>query len=186
MIGAVWFDTGPTESSRLLLVVHHLAVDGVSWRIILTDLAAAWQDILQDRRPEPEPVGTSLRGWAEYLAQEALTPRRVEELPVWRDMLHRERRTLAPRPLDPVLDTFATRRTFSLRAPVARTQSRTHSAPRPVRSPSATAARVVNRTSGFLSPIACLLVPSIASPRIGLDGDLRNGHASSRTGNTRP
>src|SRR5690606_24085706 len=38
----VWFDTGPEEPGRLLVVVHHLAVDGVSWRVLLPDLAAAW------------------------------------------------------------------------------------------------------------------------------------------------
>src|SRR4051812_43506209 len=34
-------DLGPARSSRLLLVVHHLAVDGVSWRILLEDLETA-------------------------------------------------------------------------------------------------------------------------------------------------
>ena len=130
MLSAVWFDTGVTESSRLLLVVHHLAVDGVSWRILLTDLATAWQAIAQDRRPELEPVGTSVRGWAEYLSSEATAPSRVEELPVWRELLHRERRPLAPRPLDPVVDTFATRRTFSFRAPVPRTRALLNDIPR--------------------------------------------------------
>ena len=32
-------------AGRLLLVIHHLAVDGVSWRILVPDLAAAWAAI---------------------------------------------------------------------------------------------------------------------------------------------
>src|SRR5690606_27063542 len=39
---AVWFDRGPHLRGRLLLVAHHLVVDGVSWRILLPDLAQAY------------------------------------------------------------------------------------------------------------------------------------------------
>ena len=35
----------PTDAGRLLLTIHHLAVDGVSWRILVPDLAAAWAAI---------------------------------------------------------------------------------------------------------------------------------------------
>ena len=41
MMQAVWFDAGAEQSGRLWLSIHHLAVDGVSWRILLPDLAAA-------------------------------------------------------------------------------------------------------------------------------------------------
>ena len=37
---------------RLLLVVHHLAVDGVSWRILAQDLATAWDAIERRRKPD--------------------------------------------------------------------------------------------------------------------------------------
>ena len=42
MLQAVWFDAGGMRPGRLLLMIHHLAVDGVSWRILVPDLAAAW------------------------------------------------------------------------------------------------------------------------------------------------
>ena len=45
MLQAVWFDAGPQAAGRLLLTIHHLAVDGVSWRILVPDLAAAWAAI---------------------------------------------------------------------------------------------------------------------------------------------
>ncbi len=41
MLQAVWFDAGEDDAGRLLLTIHHLAVDGVSWRILLPDLKAA-------------------------------------------------------------------------------------------------------------------------------------------------
>src|SRR5262249_33704223 len=45
MVQAVWFDAGVHRSGRLLLSIHHLAVDGVSWRILVPELAAAWAAI---------------------------------------------------------------------------------------------------------------------------------------------
>ena len=45
MVQAVWFDAGADAAGRLLLMIHHLAVDGVSWRILVPDLAAAWATV---------------------------------------------------------------------------------------------------------------------------------------------
>ena len=42
LVRAAWFDLGPGRPGRLLLAIHHLAVDGVSWRILLEDLLAAY------------------------------------------------------------------------------------------------------------------------------------------------
>ena len=42
MVQAVWLDAGARAPGRLLLSIHHLVVDGVSWRILVPDLAAAW------------------------------------------------------------------------------------------------------------------------------------------------
>ncbi|MET7415030.1 amino acid adenylation domain-containing protein [Streptomyces rubiginosohelvolus] len=73
------------QPGRLLLVVHHLAVDGVSWRILLDDLAQAWGDIEQDRAPQLQPVATSFRGWAHALRRQTAT--RDAELPLWEEIL---------------------------------------------------------------------------------------------------
>lgn len=55
MVRAVWFDAGPEEPGRLLLLGHHLAVDGVSWRILVPDLAEAWQAVSENRSPRRSP-----------------------------------------------------------------------------------------------------------------------------------
>ncbi|WP_416963483.1 amino acid adenylation domain-containing protein, partial [Streptomyces sp. Agncl-13] len=39
MVRMLWFPT----ARRLLVVVHHLVVDGVSWRVLVGDLAVAWE-----------------------------------------------------------------------------------------------------------------------------------------------
>ena len=74
MVQAVWFDAGMHEPGRLLLTIHHLAVDGVSWRILVPDLAAAWEAIASGRPPVLAPRGTSLRGWARRLANSRAGP----------------------------------------------------------------------------------------------------------------
>ncbi|MFF3525449.1 amino acid adenylation domain-containing protein [Streptomyces rubiginosohelvolus] len=79
---------------RLLLVVHHLAVDGVSWRILLDDLAQAWSDSEQGRTPQLPPVTTSFRSWAHTLRRQ--TAARTAELPLWDDILAAPDRLPAP------------------------------------------------------------------------------------------
>ncbi|HEV3295819.1 MAG TPA: amino acid adenylation domain-containing protein, partial [Streptosporangiaceae bacterium] len=42
MVRVVWLDRGPELAGRVVLVAHHLVVDGVSWRVLDADLAAAY------------------------------------------------------------------------------------------------------------------------------------------------
>ncbi|MFE4534669.1 amino acid adenylation domain-containing protein [Streptomyces scopuliridis] len=117
MVQAVWFDAGPAAPGRLLLVVHHLVVDGVSWRILLPDLADAWAEVAAGRTPELAPVGTSLRTWAQRLTEAAQDAERVGELETWLDVLGESDPLLTPEPLDPGRDVTATARTLSLVLP---------------------------------------------------------------------
>ena len=72
---AVLFDRG--EEGRILFVaLHHLVVDGVSWRIILEDLDRACAQALAGEPVQLGPRGTSFQGWARaleaYAASEAM------------------------------------------------------------------------------------------------------------------
>ncbi|MGW3210312.1 non-ribosomal peptide synthase/polyketide synthase, partial [Streptomyces sp. NPDC001135] len=118
MVQAVWFDAGPDTLGRLLLIVHHLVVDGVSWRILTPDLMAAYEALATGRQPELEPVWTSFRAWARGLAAAATAPGRAAELPVWTGMLagHSED-PLGARALDPARDTAATARRLARTLP---------------------------------------------------------------------
>ncbi|QKW37354.1 amino acid adenylation domain-containing protein [Actinomadura sp. NAK00032] len=111
MAQLVWFDAGPGASGRLLLTLHHLVVDGVSWRILLPDLVTAWAG------GTLEPVPTSFRRWAQRLAAEASDPARTAELPLWEDVLATPDPVLGARPLDPAADTFGTARHLTLGLP---------------------------------------------------------------------
>ncbi len=83
MVQAVWFDGGDDVAGRLMLVAHHLVIDGVSWRILLPDLAAACAAAAGGREADLAAEGTSFRHWAVALAQDADSPQRRAELGWW-------------------------------------------------------------------------------------------------------
>ena len=114
MVQAVYFDAGPDRPGRVLVVVHHLVVDGVSWRILLPDLEAAWEAAAAGRTPDLQPVHTSFRHWSQQLTQHAT--QRHTELPLWQDILNHPDPQLGHRPLDPRTDTWASaeHRSFTL------------------------------------------------------------------------
>ncbi|MFC5104398.1 amino acid adenylation domain-containing protein [Kibdelosporangium philippinense] len=95
----VWFDTGD-RPGRLLVLLHHLVVDGASWGVLVPELAELW-----DGRELP-PVGTSFREWATGLQEAARA--KTPELALWREMLAGPDPLLGTRRLDPAVDTRAT------------------------------------------------------------------------------
>ncbi|THA36137.1 amino acid adenylation domain-containing protein [Streptomyces sp. A1277] len=127
---AVWGDAGPRARGRLLLVVHHLAVDAVSWRILAEDLAHAWQAATRatDAGTVPDPATalpaatTSYRRWAQLIAAEANGTARQAELPLWEEALKTPDPQLGYRPLDPYLDTADGTRTLVAHLPATWTK----------------------------------------------------------------
>ncbi|MGA4841736.1 amino acid adenylation domain-containing protein [Streptomyces sp. G45] len=113
------------DSARLLLVVHHLAVDGVSWRVLLPDLRAAYEALAAGGTPHLDAVPTSYRRWAQALAEEARSARRVAELPLWQAQSAggQDAAALGSRPVDPARDTHATARTLRVELPADRTRA---------------------------------------------------------------
>jgi non-ribosomal peptide synthase protein (TIGR01720 family) len=67
LLQVVWFEMGKGSSDRLLIVVHHLAVDGVSWRVLLEDLQTVYRQAVENRPIQLPPKTTSFRQWAERL-----------------------------------------------------------------------------------------------------------------------
>ncbi|MEU2561069.1 amino acid adenylation domain-containing protein [Streptomyces longispororuber] len=104
----VWAAPDAARAGRLALVLHHLVVDGVSWRILLPDLAAAWVRVRAGRAPELPPVGTSARRWAHALAADAYSADRAAELSYWKDVVDGPDPLLGSRRLEPRRDTAAT------------------------------------------------------------------------------
>ncbi|MFI5572519.1 amino acid adenylation domain-containing protein, partial [Streptomyces sp. NPDC051740] len=123
MLQAVWLDRGPHAPGRLLLLADHLVVDGVSWRIIVSDLAEAWQAAAAGRTPELAPVGTSFRHWATALHTVATDPAPTDQLAHWADTLRAGEQPLGTDTLDPARDTHATSGSLTLTLPADVTEA---------------------------------------------------------------
>ncbi len=80
---AALFRSGGEVGERLLLTAHHLIVDGVSWRVLLEDLATAYRQLAAGAVPELPAKTTSWKHWAERLAGHARSPELATELPYW-------------------------------------------------------------------------------------------------------
>ncbi|MFF2642385.1 amino acid adenylation domain-containing protein [Streptomyces niveus] len=67
MLRAVW----RREARQLVVAVHHVVIDGVSWRILMDDLATAWRQFTSGAPVDLPPVGTSFRRWTQLLERAA-------------------------------------------------------------------------------------------------------------------
>ncbi|WDD94211.1 amino acid adenylation domain-containing protein [Burkholderia sp. FERM BP-3421] len=75
----------PDGATRLYLAIHHLIVDGVTWRVLLDDLDAAYRAAAERRAVRLASTGASASQWAARLARAARDPHGpfAAELPGW-------------------------------------------------------------------------------------------------------
>ncbi|HEY0419820.1 MAG TPA: condensation domain-containing protein, partial [Acetobacteraceae bacterium] len=123
MVQAVWFDAGAARPGRLWLAIHHLAVDGVSWRILVPDLASAWQAISMGQAVALAPRGTSFRRWAEALAAHARDGRVTQEVSYWNGELRKPSLLLVDDRLDAGRDSLGSAGHLTLTLPAAVTEA---------------------------------------------------------------
>ena len=85
--GPIWrvvsFNLGVNQPGKLLVVVHHLAVDGVSWRPLLEDLETAYTQIAEGREPKLPAKTASFKRWAAELLEYAKSDVLKEESSYW-------------------------------------------------------------------------------------------------------
>ncbi|HKH47664.1 MAG TPA: condensation domain-containing protein, partial [Thermoanaerobaculia bacterium] len=97
LLRALLFALGAEAESRLLLAIHHLAVDGVSWRVLLEDLQTAYAQALRGAAIALPAKTTSFRQWAARLAEHARSAAVRRELSWWLDQPWS---AVAPLPVD--------------------------------------------------------------------------------------
>ncbi|WP_069161467.1 non-ribosomal peptide synthetase [Nocardia altamirensis] len=108
---------------RLGVLVHHIAVDGVSWRVLLDDLAAAYDLAAAGSPLALPPVPTSFRRWAQSLEELGRTGHFDAQLPYWRETARRSgTHALAARALDERRDLAATAETMTVEVPAEITE----------------------------------------------------------------
>ena len=106
-VRAVWLSGIHQQEQVLLLTVHHLAVDVVSWHIIVGDLTEAWRAVTAGTAPEMLPEHTSYRRWSELMWQRAASPAVGDQLEYWAAKVREPDPALGVRHPDPTRDTWS-------------------------------------------------------------------------------
>ncbi|WP_156658176.1 condensation domain-containing protein, partial [Mycobacterium kyorinense] len=100
MLSALWV----ASTGQLVVIIHHLAIDGVSWRIVLEDINIAWAQHRGGGQVMLPATGTSFARWGALLAEHARHPDVVQHAEVWRQVAATP--TTLPA-VKPDVDTFA-------------------------------------------------------------------------------
>lgn len=109
MVRALWCDAA--AGGHLLLVVHHLATDVVSWYVLLAGLAAAWAQLDEHESPWLTGEYATYRQWTHELGQRAERPEVAAQRDYWLEQLRGPDPALGARLPDPRRDTWASLRT---------------------------------------------------------------------------
>ncbi|MET0396505.1 MAG: condensation domain-containing protein, partial [Longimicrobiaceae bacterium] len=83
LLRAALFERGAGQPQRLLLAIHHLVVDGVSWRVLLEDLESAYAQLARGEAVRLPAKTTSWKAWAERLAEHAGSGALADEAAYW-------------------------------------------------------------------------------------------------------
>ncbi|MDF1845047.1 MAG: amino acid adenylation domain-containing protein [Rubripirellula sp.] len=67
LIRFAYFNCGFEQPARLLIIAHHLVIDGVSWRIILEDIQVCCEQLAKKQEVQLAPKSTSFQDWAHQL-----------------------------------------------------------------------------------------------------------------------
>ncbi|HFJ9430827.1 non-ribosomal peptide synthetase [Bacillus thuringiensis] len=67
LMRVVYFEDNLTRNDRIFWVIHHLVVDGVSWRILLEDLQVVYNQMKQGQEVRLPAKSTSFKEWSERL-----------------------------------------------------------------------------------------------------------------------
>ena len=90
LLRAALFDLGPQRPPRLLLTIHHLVVDAVSWGIIEADLAAAYRQINAGQAVALPAPTTSYAQWSRTLEKLARGDALRQEAGFWRQSISQQ------------------------------------------------------------------------------------------------
>ena len=114
---------------HLLIAVHHLAVDGVSWRILLEDLERGLRQRGEGAPVRLAPRTTSIGTWAARLLDHAQTPVVAEQASYWRDLPWTMARELPIERSGPYDDTVGTADRVTVALSEERTRALLHDVP---------------------------------------------------------
>lgn len=80
---SAFFRTGQGKPDRFVMIVNHLVMDGVSWRILLEDIETAYHQLSRREKLSLPPKTTSFQTWAQGLKIYAQSEAAQEEAAYW-------------------------------------------------------------------------------------------------------
>ena len=117
MVRAAWF-SGPQRGDVLLITAHHLAVDVVSWHIMLGDVAEGWRSLKSGTAPKLLPEFSSYRRWSQLMWQRAGAQEVQAQREYWIAQVRDPDPALGGRHPDPTYDTWSSVRVTPVVTPV--------------------------------------------------------------------
>ncbi|WPL15965.1 Linear gramicidin synthase subunit B [Thiorhodovibrio winogradskyi] len=78
-----WLDAGSQQEGRLLLIVHHIVMDIVSWSPFIDDLMTAYRQLSTHQTPRLPLKTSSFKDWAIALVDFADSPAAVADVGYW-------------------------------------------------------------------------------------------------------
>ncbi|MEA5581860.1 amino acid adenylation domain-containing protein [Nodularia harveyana UHCC-0300] len=88
LLRVVLFYLGTDKPSQLLIIIHHLAIDGVSWRILLEDLSTAYQQLSRGEIIQLPAKTNSFQDWGMRLLEYGRSPTLKSEIEYWLRQSH--------------------------------------------------------------------------------------------------
>lgn len=86
LFNAVLFRSGIKPGNRLLIIAHHLCIDGISWRIILEDLYRLYNNFQNNEDPKLPPKTISFKKWGDILNEYANSSDLKKEFDYWKEI----------------------------------------------------------------------------------------------------
>ncbi|EHS59970.1 non-ribosomal peptide synthase/polyketide synthase [Paenibacillus sp. Aloe-11] len=91
------------DGDHLLIVIHHLVVDGVSWRILFEDIAAGYEQVTQGQELTFPQKTDSFRDWGDALSRYSESPEIEAHRAYWREL---EDQQLEQLPKDEIVESL--------------------------------------------------------------------------------
>ncbi|WP_454198425.1 amino acid adenylation domain-containing protein [Nocardia sp. Marseille-Q1738] len=120
LVRAVWFHGAP-DGDIMFLTIHHLAVDVVSWHVLIADLADAWEQVRSGITPKAMSESTSYRAWCELIRRRADDAAVLAQRDYWAAQVSPQDPAIGRRKPDPRTDTWSSLRDTLVTTPVATT-----------------------------------------------------------------
>lgn len=90
LMKVVYFEDNLTGNDRIFWVIHHLVVDGVSWRILLEDLQVVYNQMKQGQEIRLPAKSTSFKEWSERLQTYSDSGISKEVKDYWNEQVEKE------------------------------------------------------------------------------------------------